>query len=665
MVRVVTDPGSAMADRLTEHLRAGVPLDLLPRCPADDRPAPSTAPRELLDEDEMRAWDASHDVDADLLRDLLRGRNITDPDPRGLRLRGARIRGRLDLDRLDTSIVLELEDCLLDQGLTADWARLPALLLHRCRLSHPERPALSGGSLRVETSVSLAGSVFCADTADGTVLLPGAHILGQLFCPGAVLVNSAGPALLADGLQTGRNVALGGGFTAEGAGELGTIRLPGAHIGGQLRCSGATLRNLTGPALFADGLQADGGIFLDEGFHAIGAVRLLGARIGHRLSCSGATLLNPDGPALDAARMQTDGDVLLHDLSAIGNGRRGTIRVFAARIGGQLECSGASLHNPGGPALGAARLQTDGDVFLHMGFTAEGAGESGTIRLLNAQIGGSLHCSGATLKNPTGLALGAEGLHTDGDVYLDQGFTADGAGPEGTVRLTNAHISGELDCRRSSVTSRSGLCHRWHVEGLTYAGVPRLDPNRDSRKPWLELLRNATPAYAAQPYQQLAAAFRAEGHDSDVRTILMAQRHDQLERGALTRRVDRSWARLTGVLLGYGYQPWRALLCLLGVLTVSVILALILGGHGALARAPDTSSATQASEQCTVVQTIGKGLDLATPLLPAPRAARGSCEPTTSATGEALTISRWVLQLGAWALGALFIAGFTGIVRRT
>jgi hypothetical protein len=65
----------------------------------------------------MRAWDVSHDVDADLLRDLLRGRNITDPDPRGLRLRGARIRGCLDLDRLATSIVLELEDRLLDQGL--------------------------------------------------------------------------------------------------------------------------------------------------------------------------------------------------------------------------------------------------------------------------------------------------------------------------------------------------------------------------------------------------------------------------------------------------------------------------------------------------------------------------------------------------------------------
>jgi hypothetical protein len=28
-------------------------------------------------------------------------------------------------------------------------------------------------------------------------------------------------------------------------------------------------------------------------------------------------------------------------------------------------------------------------------------------------------------------------------------------------------------------------------------------------------------------------------------------------------------------------------------------------------------------------------------------------------------VSRWILQLAAWALTALFVAGFTGIVRKT
>jgi hypothetical protein len=43
----------------------------------------------------------------------------------------------------------------------------------------------------------------------------------------------------------------------------------------------------------------------------------------------------------------------------------------------------------------------------------------------------------------------------------------------------------------------------------------------------------------------------------------------------------------------------------------------------------------------------------------------GSCQPTPSVEGDTLTVARWILQLAAWALAALFIAGFTGIVRTT
>jgi hypothetical protein len=151
----------------------------------------------------------------------------------------------------------------------------------------------------------------------------------------------------------------------------------------------------------------------------------------------------------------------------------------------------------------------------------------------------------------------------------------------------------------------------------------------------------------------------------------MRQRRDQLERGALTRRGDRAWARLTGILLGYGYQPWRALIALAGVLTVSVTLALVLGGLGGLDRATErppagaTPAASAPRVPCTTVQTVAAGLDLGTPFLPAARGSSGTCETTTEPAGEALTVARWVLQLAAWALAALFVTGFTGIVRRT
>jgi hypothetical protein len=139
----------------------------------------------------------------------------------------------------------------------------------------------------------------------------------------------------------------------------------------------------------------------------------------------------------------------------------------------------------------------------------------------------------------------------------------------------------------------------------------------------------------------------------------------RIVRGGLA-RADRWWARTTGLLLGYGYQPWRALLYLAGVLAVSVTLAVVLGAHGALAKAPDrAATATPAAadpadtshappQPCALIEHMGRGLDLGTPFLP--RATSTRCETT---------ISTWILQLVAWALAALFVAGFNGIVRKT
>ena len=102
---------------------------------------------------------------------------------------------------------------------------------------------------------------------DGAVHLLGAHIGGQLDCTGATLSNDSGPALNADGLQVGQDMYLTGGFTATGAGEDGAVRLLGAHIGGQLDCTGASLGNDSGPALAADGLQVDQEMFLTRRVH--------------------------------------------------------------------------------------------------------------------------------------------------------------------------------------------------------------------------------------------------------------------------------------------------------------------------------------------------------------------------------------------------------------
>jgi len=188
------------------------------------------------------------------------------------------------------------------------------------------------------------------------------------------------------------------------------------------------------------------------------------------------------------------------------------------------------------------------------------------------------------------------------------------------------------------------------VDGLTYVGLP----NGITSAEWLELLRTAMPRYAAQPYQQLAAVERATGHDRRVRRVLMAQRRDQIDKGALTGRAERLWARFRGVALGYGYQPWRALVGLFLVLLLAGLAAGFLGGWGGLTK-------VQGGGTCALVDRIGYGLDAGTPLI-TPKA---KCETTNTAWGTVLTVSGWVFKLLAWAFATLFIAGFTGAVRKT
>ena len=88
------------------------------------------------------------------------------------------------------------------------------------------------------------------------------------------------------------------------------------------------------------------------------------------------------------------------------------------------------------------------------------------------------------------------------------------------------------------------------MDGLTYTGVPQ----RISAQDWLDLLRDGTPSYAAQPYQHLAAGYRAPGNERQAREILMAQRDDELNR-THSRWPERLWGWITKVTLGYGYKP--------------------------------------------------------------------------------------------------------------
>ena len=148
-----------------------------------------------------------------------------------------------------------------------------------------------------------------------------------------------------------------------GSGEKGAVRLHSARVGGQLDLRNAEVTNNTGPALFADGLQADSDLRIDvcvTGSGEEGAVRLLGARVGGQLGLRGASPMR-DGPALFADGLQADSDLRIDGARVTGSGEEGAVRLLSARVGGQLDLDDAEVTNNTGPALFADGLRADSE----------------------------------------------------------------------------------------------------------------------------------------------------------------------------------------------------------------------------------------------------------------------------------------------------------------
>jgi len=227
-------------------------------------------------------WGARRTVPAVLLADLLTRGDGPD-QPRALRLAGARIAGRLDLEAAHLVCPVLLLGCWFDEPVALIEATVPALRLPGCHL-----PALDAEQLTTRGNVDLGRGFH----ARGEVNLGGAHIGGSLSLDGATLSNPGGRALYADRLTVDQAMLCQEGFSVHGA-----VHLEGAHVGGSLRLKGAILSNPGGYALYARRLTV-GHNMACQGFSVHGEVDLEGARIGGGLVLDRATLTGPDRVAL-------------------------------------------------------------------------------------------------------------------------------------------------------------------------------------------------------------------------------------------------------------------------------------------------------------------------------------------------------------------------------
>ena len=313
------------------------------------------------------------------------------------------------------------------------------------------------------------------------------------------------------------------------------------------------------PGLQADRLEARGGLFI-SGATVDGEIRLRGARIGGSIEADGTKIAAPDGFAIDADGLEARGGFLVR----MRRCARGHQSSPVVRLGGDDNVAGARIDRPGEDSLNGDGIAARGDMAMR------GATISGEVRLLGAQFGGDIDCTSATLAQPGGYALRLNRARIDGAFFLRQD-----ASILGTLDLTATEI-GAIDDEEASWPQKGDLL----LNRCRYGAFIGGPIDAASRLRWLDrqVSERWEEDFWPQPYEQLATVLRQMGHDEEARAVLIVK--ERLQRRARRSRAKSPLLRaalalkdgLLAVTVRYGRQPLLALLWLILFWAIGVVV---------------------------------------------------------------------------------------------
>ncbi|MCW2983070.1 MAG: hypothetical protein JWR63_640 [Conexibacter sp.] len=289
-------------------------------------------------------------------------------------------------------------------------------------------------------------------------------------------------------------------------------------------------------AMTAGRLEVGHDLVIGRGFRCCG-LRLPSAAIGGDLNLSGAQLGATDkGRSLNLDGARVGGRVYLRDGGPHDFVAEGHVSGQNARVAGGILCTSGEFRGD----LILTRSQVRGEVSLKeaiiggvLGMSAmdissdvnlEGTRLAGTeASFVRTRIGGSL-----TFKTRR---------RTDDDPWI-------------AVDLSQARI-GFLDDQLDSWDRVRPRLNGMSLDGLT---GPTDKDAIDRRIAWLG--QQDGKDWSPRPYDQVRAALRGAGHESAARTVAIARERARADRG----RPGRFWhavSRAYGIVLGYGYRPFR------------------------------------------------------------------------------------------------------------
>lgn len=484
---------TAAEEKLFECLSEGreLKLDLSDRNPVKNDPKNGDS------------WEAARTVHADFIYELI----VTNREgykkihPKGLRLKGVKIEGELDLEGAEIKNPIWITNCYFTDQIDLTEARTRTISLNGSYVPNIKAPGLyTKGTLFFSKNKE---SNFGFEAPEG-LDLSGAVIHGDLNCDGGNFVNMEDEedahAINAEGIVVKGDALLGNDFQSTGG-----VSIAGSQIDGSLKCINGIFKNKgsftkkKNVALLADGSFIKGDVHIGFGFTSHGVIKFNGAEIGGDFDCISGIWEFPDskGRVLKASGITVKGDVRLDNCKA-----KGEIYFHGADIGGDLDCERVELENPKGES-----------------FNAEASSIKGTLTWLPAPNNN----------------MGA---------------------------ISFAHASAD---QLKVTPSDWPTNHSVNVDGFIYGSlVEKSLTKSDDWMRWLRVdVNNTTIAdkidFRPQPFEQLTQVLRRMGHNENANDVAMEKQKEIWNSKSIKTRGGKLWHWVMWRANRKGYQPFRIL----------------------------------------------------------------------------------------------------------
>lgn len=345
------------------------------------------------------------------------------------------------------------------------------------------------------------------------------------------------------------------------------------------------------------------------------------------------------------------------------------------------------------PALNAQGINVAQDLFL------SGAKVTGTTRLISAKIGGQLNCQGATFDGKGGNALNLQRAEVGAAlVWLDVTVTS---GIVGLAATTVGDLWDDVTSwPKAHDPSLPSPQPKLILDGFTYTRLIATTTRAKDRLPWLAAGSYWEGQFTPQPYTQLAKVLREIGlaHEADIVEI------ERRRRIAIEARRNRSWLTkpfgwaldaLLRWFVGYGYAGYRAGIWLVLLIFVAWGFAWMTWEEGSFAPNSDVILVSRGWIEVTAkdcapfvgpcvpnpaevwsakhavgmdwdsFHSIGYALDLVLPLVDLGQTNAWAPSKDRGTWGWVLWWARWPLVIIGWVLASFAAAVLVGIAQRS